>query len=46
MWAVIMGIIGILVGILVIIRPKIIAWAVGIYLIVWGVLRIIEHFST
>lgn len=43
-WTLIIAIITILVGILVIVRPKILAWIVGIYLIVVGVLALIGYF--
>lgn len=45
MWALIAGIISILVGILIIVRPKLLAWIVGIYLIVVGVLGVIGYFA-
>jgi uncharacterized membrane protein HdeD (DUF308 family) len=35
------GILAILFGIIIIIRPKIVAWLVGIYLIIMGILAII-----
>jgi uncharacterized membrane protein HdeD (DUF308 family) len=35
------GILAIIFGIIVIIRPKILAWLIGIYLIIVGVLAII-----
>ncbi len=44
MWALITGIISILVGIMVIIKPKLLAWIVGIYLIVVGALAVIRFF--
>ena len=43
-WTLIIAIITILVGILVIVKPKILAWIVGIYLIVVGVLALIGYF--
>ena len=43
MWALITGIISILVGILVIVKPKLLAWIVGIYLIVVGAIAIIAY---
>jgi len=45
MWALITGIISILVGILVIVKPKLLAWIVGIYLIVVGAIAIIAYIS-
>jgi uncharacterized membrane protein HdeD (DUF308 family) len=45
MWALIAGIISVLVGILIIVKPKLLAWIVGIYLIVVGVLGIIGYFA-
>ena len=44
-WTLIIAIISIMVGILVIVRPKILAWIVGIYLIVIGVLALIGYFG-
>ena len=41
-WLLVIGIISILFGILVIVKPKIIAWVVGIYFIVIGVLWVIN----
>jgi len=38
------GIISILVGILIIVKPKILAWIVGIYLIVVGAIAVIVYF--
>ena len=38
------GIISILVGILIIVKPKILAWIVGIYLIVAGAIAVIVYF--
>lgn len=38
------GIISILVGIIIIIRPKIIAYLIGLYLIVIGILWVISAF--
>jgi uncharacterized membrane protein HdeD (DUF308 family) len=43
MWALIMGIISILVGILVIVKPKLLAWIVGVYLIVVGAIAVIGY---
>ncbi len=45
MWALIIGIISVLVGILIIVKPKLLAWIVGIYLIVTGVLAVIGYFA-
>jgi len=45
MWALIAGIISILVGILIIVKPKLLAWIVGIYLIIVGVLGVIGYFA-
>lgn len=44
MWALIGGIISILVGILIIVKPKLLAWIVGIYLIVAGAIVVIAYF--
>ena len=44
MWALIGGIISILVGILIIVKPKLLAWIVGIYLIVAGAIAVIVYF--
>lgn len=44
MWALIVGIISILVGILIIVKPKLLAWIVGIYLIVAGAIAVIVYF--
>ncbi|MGB2800560.1 MAG: DUF3096 domain-containing protein [Dehalococcoidia bacterium] len=44
MWALIGGIISILVGILIIVKPKLLAWIVGIYLIVIGAIAVIAYF--
>ncbi len=44
MWALIGGIISILVGILIIVKPKLLAWIVGIYLIVIGAIAVIVYF--
>ena len=44
MWALIGGIISILVGILIIVKPKLLAWIVGIYLIVVGTIAVIAYF--
>lgn len=44
MWALIVGIISILVGILIIVKPKLLAWIVGIYLIVAGAIVVIAYF--
>ncbi len=44
MWALIGGIISILVGILIIVKPKLLAWIVGIYLIVVGAIAVIAYF--
>ncbi len=44
MWALITGIISILVGILIIVKPKLLAWIVGIYLIVVGAIAVIAYF--
>jgi uncharacterized membrane protein HdeD (DUF308 family) len=41
-WLLVIGIVSILFGILVIVKPKIIAWVVGIYFIVIGVLWVIN----
>ncbi len=38
------GIISILVGILIIVKPKLLAWIVGIYLIVVGAIAVIAYF--
>ena len=38
------GILAIIFGVIIIIRPKIIAWLVGIYLIILGILAIIGAF--
>ncbi|MFA5055875.1 MAG: DUF3096 domain-containing protein [Dehalococcoidia bacterium] len=43
-WTLVIGILSILFGILVIVKPKIIAWVVGIYFIVIGVLWVINAF--
>ena len=45
MWALIIGIISILVGILIIVKPKLLAWIVGIYLIVTGILAVIGYIA-
>jgi len=45
MWALIVGIISILVGILIIVQPKLLSWIVAIYLIVTGVLAVIGYFA-
>jgi uncharacterized membrane protein HdeD (DUF308 family) len=39
------GILAILAGIIVIIKPKIIAWIVGIYLIIFGVFAVLAVVS-
>ena len=39
------GIISILVGILIIVKPKLLAWIVGIYLIVTGILAVIGYIA-
>ena len=44
MWELIVGIISILVGILIIVKPKLLAWIVGIYLIVIGAIAVIAYF--
>ena len=44
LWALVVGIITILVGILVIVKPKLLAYIVGIYLIVVGALAVIRFF--
>jgi uncharacterized membrane protein HdeD (DUF308 family) len=44
MWGLIIGIISILVGILIIVQPKLLAWIVAIYLIVTGVIAVIGYF--
>jgi len=38
-----MGIIAIIFGILILVRPEIVAWLVGIYLIVAGVLALLRR---
>jgi uncharacterized membrane protein HdeD (DUF308 family) len=40
---VIMGIIAIVAGILVLIWPELVRWIIGIFLIVWGVLALINR---
>jgi len=37
----VVGIIAIVAGIIVLINPAIIAWVIGIFLIVWGILTIL-----
>lgn len=37
-----MGILAVVAGILVLIRPELVRWIIGIYLIVWGILAIIN----
>jgi uncharacterized membrane protein HdeD (DUF308 family) len=39
-----MGIIAIIFGIVVMIQPKILAYLIGIYLILWGVVAVIPRF--
>ncbi len=39
---VVLGIIAIVAGVLVLIRPELVQWIIGIFLIVWGVLAIIN----
>ncbi|MFC1972314.1 hypothetical protein ACFLVE_02775 [Chloroflexota bacterium] len=38
---IVVGIIAIVAGIIVLINPAIIAWVIGIFLIVWGILTIL-----
>ncbi len=38
---VIVGIIAIIAGIIVLVQPEIIAWVIGIFLIIWGILTIL-----
>jgi len=38
-----MGIIAILAGILVLVWPDLIRWVIGIFLIVWGVLALLDR---
>lgn len=38
-----MGILGVIAGILVLIWPDFVRWIIGIFLIVWGVLAIIDR---
>ena len=40
---VVMGIIAIVAGLLVLIWPELVRWIIGIFLIVWGVLAIINR---
>ena len=40
---VVMGIIAIVAGVLVLIWPELVRWIIGIFLIVWGVLAIINR---
>ncbi len=44
MWTLILGIIAIVAGILVIVVPRLLGTIVGIFLIIWGVLTLIEYF--
>ena len=39
---VVMGIIAIIAGVLVLIWPELVRWIIGIFLIVWGVLAVIN----
>ena len=39
---VVMGIIAIVAGVLVLMRPELVRWIIGIFLIVWGVLALIN----
>jgi uncharacterized membrane protein HdeD (DUF308 family) len=39
---VVMGIIAIVAGVLVLIWPELVRWIIGIFLIVWGVLALIN----
>ena len=39
---VVMGIIAIVAGLLVLIWPELVRWIIGIFLIVWGVLAIVN----
>ena len=39
---VVLGIIAIVAGVLVLIRPELVQWIIGIFLIAWGVLAIIN----
>ncbi len=43
-WTLVIGIISILFGILVIARPKVLAYVVGAYLIVVGILALVRFF--
>jgi len=38
---VVLGILAIVVGILIIVFPHLVAWIVGIFLIIWGVLTLL-----
>jgi len=40
---VVMGIIAIVAGVLILIWPELVRWIIGIFLIVWGVLAIINR---
>ena len=40
---VVMGIIAIVAGVLVLIWPELVRWIIGIFLIVWGLLAIINR---
>jgi uncharacterized membrane protein HdeD (DUF308 family) len=40
--SIIMGILAIVAGLLVLIWPEFVRWVIGIFLIVWGVLAIID----
>jgi uncharacterized membrane protein HdeD (DUF308 family) len=40
---VVMGILAIVAGLLVLIWPELVRWIIGIFLIVWGVLAIINR---
>ncbi|MDY6907367.1 MAG: DUF3096 domain-containing protein [Chloroflexota bacterium] len=42
-WGLVLGIISIIVGILVIVRPKLLAYIVGAYLIVVGAIAVIGY---
>ena len=39
---VVMGIIAIVAGVLVLIRPELVQWIIGIFLIVWGILALLN----
>ena len=40
--SIIMGILAIVAGLLVLIWPEFVRWVIGIFLIVWGVLAVID----